>query len=99
VCYTNNSPDANRIYPWGFELGSDFWLEPTDVRLQTGFIRGASFASVTVPHWSLIPLFACVVAATWIRWTKRFSLRTLLIVVTLIAVTLGIVTTIKSTAD
>ncbi|MCI0334640.1 MAG: hypothetical protein L0228_15595 [Planctomycetes bacterium] len=38
-----------------------------------------------------IPLIVAFAAAPWIRWSKRFSLRTLLIATTLIAVLLGIV--------
>jgi hypothetical protein len=39
------------------------------------------------PHWVLITAFMAVAAAPWIRW--RFSLRTLLIAITLLALTLG----------
>jgi hypothetical protein len=40
-----------------------------------------------VPHWFPFVITATVAAAPWIRW--RFSLRTLLIAMTLVAVVLG----------
>ena len=46
---------------------------------------------VMLPH-AFLMLWALVAAVSpWIRWTKRFSLRTLLIATTLVAVLLGIV--------
>jgi hypothetical protein len=47
--------------------------------------------SVCVPHWFLVMIFAGLAAVPWIAKLKRqFSLRTLLITTTLIAVALGI---------
>jgi hypothetical protein len=43
---------------------------------------------VTVPHWFLAMLTALVAAISWLPW--RFSLRTLLIIMTLVAVGLGL---------
>jgi hypothetical protein len=42
-----------------------------------------------VPYWLLLLLATTITATPWIKW--RFSLRTLLIVTTLVAVTLAIV--------
>ena len=42
-----------------------------------------------LPHWFLILLFVAHAAFPWIRW--RFSLRTLLIATTLVAVVLGLI--------
>jgi hypothetical protein len=41
------------------------------------------------PHWFAILIAGAVAVATWIRW--RFSIRTLLIATTLVAVVLGAV--------
>ena len=46
-------------------------------------------AIATLPIWIPTALFATFGAAAWFRW--RFSLRTLLIVTTLVAVVLGLV--------
>jgi hypothetical protein len=44
---------------------------------------------ITLPHWCLILIASALAAVPWLRW--RFSLRTLLIATTLIAVVLGII--------
>jgi hypothetical protein len=47
---------------------------------------------VRVPERFLVLLFAALAAAPWLPWwSKRFSLRTLLIATTLIAVVLGLI--------
>jgi hypothetical protein len=42
---------------------------------------------VRIPYWFLVGLTAAILVAPWLRW--RFSLRTLLIATTLVAVVLG----------
>jgi hypothetical protein len=42
------------------------------------------------PIWSLILVFATLGVAPWVPWPSRFRLRTLLIVVTLVAVVLAV---------
>jgi hypothetical protein len=44
-----------------------------------------------VPLWFLSLLTGIVAATPWINWSKRFSLRTLLIATTLVAVVLGLI--------
>jgi hypothetical protein len=44
---------------------------------------------VRIPHWLLILPIALVAVAPWIRW--RFTTRTLLIAITLVAVVLGLI--------
>ena len=46
---------------------------------------------IDIPQWFPVLLFATLATAPWIRWSKRFSLRTLLIATTLVAVVLGLV--------
>jgi hypothetical protein len=45
---------------------------------------------VTVPHWLLILICVAIASSTWLSF-NRFSLRTLLIVTTLVGVGLGLV--------
>jgi hypothetical protein len=52
-----------------------------------GFARKGN--AVEVPHWFPVLVSSTFAAAPWIRW--KFSLRTLLIATTLIAVVLGVV--------
>ena len=44
-----------------------------------------------LPHWFIALIFATFAAAPWIRWSKRFTLRTLLLAITLVAILLGTV--------
>jgi hypothetical protein len=53
--------------------------------------RLPSYFSAAVPHWFLSILFTALVAAVWIKWPRRFRLRTLLIATTLVAVALGLI--------
>jgi hypothetical protein len=48
----------------------------------------ASFTSFRFPIWVLVLLVAAIGAVPWLRW--RFSLRTLLLATTLVAVVLGL---------
>jgi hypothetical protein len=49
---------------------------------------GGGFRAV-LPHWFFVLIFLLLGIATWFPW--RFSLRTLLIATTLVAITLGII--------
>jgi hypothetical protein len=44
---------------------------------------------VTFPNWYLVLLMGLSIAAPWYHWSSRFSLRTLLIATTLVALILG----------
>ena len=46
---------------------------------------------VVIKVYAILAILAIVAAAPWIRWSKRFSVRTLLIATTLVAVLLGLV--------
>jgi len=46
-----------------------------------------SMNTVWIPHWVLVAICAVFGAAPWLRW--RFSLRTMLVATTLVAVVLG----------
>jgi hypothetical protein len=53
-----------------------------------GIERGGSKA-ILIPYWFLLVIGGTCTAVPWIRWSSRFSLRTLLIATTLVAVLLG----------
>jgi hypothetical protein len=46
---------------------------------------------VYLPHWSLVTILAALAVVPWIRWPRRFTLRTLFVATTLVAVLLGVV--------
>jgi hypothetical protein len=56
----------------------------------TGFYwyRGSDGFLLSLPDWFLVPLLIALAAAPWLHY--RFSLRTLLIAITLVAVVLGV---------
>jgi hypothetical protein len=91
VCSKNTS----QKYPWALELGSDYWLQPCDSRLQFSippdFFRGAAFASISIPHWCLVVMSIGIVVTSWPHKSYRFSLRSLFIVTTLFAIALGLI--------
>jgi hypothetical protein len=58
-------------------------------RFGFGAIFQGQVVDVLVPSWFAVLLLAGVAATPWIRWSKSFRLRTLLVVVTLSAVALG----------
>jgi hypothetical protein len=51
--------------------------------------------TTVVPHWSLALLCAGLGYVSWLPWSNRFGLRTLLLTMTLVAVVLAVYTTRK----
>ena len=70
-------------------------IEPEDVSMWGKFSHkfeaydGSLFGSLGVPFWLIVLLTASAAAAPWLRW--RFTLRTLLMATTLVAVVLGLI--------
>ena len=94
VVYSKNqSAGAAQNYPWAIHIGSEFWLQPGDARLEfyvpRDFFRSAPFSSISIPHSWLVIVSAILAGALWTGRT-RFSLRTLLIATTLVALALGL---------
>jgi hypothetical protein len=48
-------------------------------------------SDIWMPTWVLIVATVTIGVIPWIHWSKRFSLRTLLIAITAVAVVLGLV--------
>jgi hypothetical protein len=67
-------------------------VNATTVRtLRSKFRAYEEGLSIELPYWFMVSVGAVITAIPWLPWSKRFSLRTLLIVSTVIAVVLGIV--------
>jgi len=68
-----------------------------DVQFPEATFLGFHFAGDTlgwialVPQWFVTMVAVTLAVAPWLRWSKRFSLRTLLIATTLLAVGLGLI--------
>jgi hypothetical protein len=79
---------------------SHHWIlqtQPTDIGSNHGWLvllpfvdrKTPGFAGIFLPHWHLVVISAALAVLPWMRW--RFSLRTLLIATTLVAVVLGLI--------
>jgi hypothetical protein len=55
-----------------------------------GYFNDAG-AVILVPFWFLIGLALALSGAPWLKWSSRFSIRTLLIAMTLVAIVLGLI--------
>jgi hypothetical protein len=64
---------------------------PEVARSAWGFNINSKFIFIAVPHWPAFVVTVAVGAFPWIRWRRRFSLRTLLIATTLVAAVLGLI--------
>jgi hypothetical protein len=65
-----------KAHYWGF--GAERWTN-----------GGLNFLHCSVPHWFAIGIVTALIPVIWLRW--RFSLRTLLIATTFVAVVLGLI--------
>jgi hypothetical protein len=69
-----------------------FLVDDTGSRWRLYVATGPNQESgIVAPHWFVATLTAGIAVAPWITWSKRFSLRTLLIATTLAAIMLGII--------
>jgi hypothetical protein len=94
LCGYLHTPD--QLVNWGFRtVPASEWQNvfarewKKKLRFNYGLIPGGFL--ISVPHWSLASTVAALAFAPWIPWSTRFSLRTLLIVTTLVVVVLGCV--------
>ena len=90
VFYGPNTPGQPNNDSWQFDFGAEFWLDKSDARIAAvpHFRYHPEEMWVTLPHWFLLALCAALSTASWMRW--RFSLRTLLTAMTIIALVLAV---------
>src|SRR4051812_29463554 len=62
------------------------WLFKLDMQSRFGW-----WLTIRVPYWFLLVLFAGTATTPWVRISNRFSLRTMLVATTLVAVGLGLI--------
>jgi hypothetical protein len=48
-------------------------------------------SGLAIPYWLILACTTTLAALPWLRWSKRFSMRTLLIALTAVAVVLGLI--------
>ena len=75
-----NKVSSPAIFPWP-TFRRDFYMH----------YGKANSCEITLPYWMLAATFGGLVAFPWLPWSRRFSLRTLLIATTLVAVGLGVI--------
>jgi len=68
-----------------------YWVWKPGARSRFGAYHETGFSSLQVPHWFLALFVATIGAMPWIGWSNKYSLRTLLIAMTLVAVVLGLI--------
>ncbi len=79
-------PQANTPPMHGWRLGG---AEASVASKRFEWTISSVKQKVMLPYWGPILFFATLAATPWVRW--RFSLRTLLLAITLVAVVLGVV--------
>jgi hypothetical protein len=93
--FTWKAPVSSGIAQFLTHIDPDWWKEDRGYERTYGFgiARGAParFVIVSMPHWFPILLATAAAISPWITWTRRFSLRTLLIGTTLVAIALGLI--------
>jgi hypothetical protein len=85
-------------WEYGIERITANWKNPLVDNGQAGsatlgfrWISGRESSRVSIPYWLLTVLGGVCAAAPWAPWSRRFSLRSLLIATTLVAVLWGMV--------
>jgi hypothetical protein len=56
-----------------------------------GTIKQQTFFIYCAPHWFFVLLALIFATLPWLHWSRRFSLRTLFIAITIISLALGVV--------
>ena len=88
-------------WEFGTERITRDWKHPLQDLSEPSLIRGFRWITgrnpvqVSVPYWFTIVLVTMCAAAPWAPWSRRFSLRSLLIGMTAVAVVLGLATAFR----
>jgi hypothetical protein len=78
-----------KVHASGWQLGGE-GASGRDPNYRLAF-RLQPYLSVETPHCLLVLASITAAVAPWIHWSKRFTLRTLLIATTLLAMVLGLI--------
>ena len=99
VRLTATSPGSSWIWHISRDLRGEYWggpLKEWELANRDQGMGGfacyvtAWHTTYRAPYWFLVLPFTVLTAAPWLPWSKQFSLRTLFIVMTLIAVVLAV---------
>jgi hypothetical protein len=73
-----------------FPNGPTYFYDSFEGRLRITTPQYWEARAFSISHWMCVTVFVGLVCLPWLRWSNRFSLRTLLIATTLVAVVLGL---------
>jgi hypothetical protein len=81
------------VLPGTFHLPTKEWLRAQGGRKRLGFLGAFQWDNhgVLAPDWFWLLMLAIVAIIPWLPWRDRFSLRTLLVATTLVAILLGLI--------
>jgi hypothetical protein len=86
---------AKRVKHFDTGWALDSWSLGANIYGNWGFKRwtnmSGSYVIVGCPDWFVILIATTLGVCPWIRWARRFTLRTLLIATALVAVVLGLI--------
>jgi hypothetical protein len=99
--WPGQSPKVTQLLLYSMDKGRFYGHCPADAYQkpfwnQASILAFGRFGSelqrvIFIPYWFPVLISSALAAVPWIRWSKRFSLRTLLIATTLVAVVLGLI--------
>jgi hypothetical protein len=90
--FSCEAPLTSAIDQFFYTVEPKTWeIEEPEYESTWGFGVTSIPRTITMPHWFPVLITASLAAAPWVIGVRRFSLRTLLIAVTLVAVVLGLV--------
>jgi hypothetical protein len=88
--YYQSNPRAS--YGWLYYSNDIERAVPQDTHKTFSYVRYPGYFSTCIPNWFIAAVAATLATTPWLTclpWSNRFSLRTLLIVITLAALALG----------
>jgi hypothetical protein len=83
------SAGEDRDFPWTYDRHT-YRAAGLNQTFEISVMITGQGARLAVPYWILICTLIPIATIPWLHWSRRFSLRTLLIATTVVAVALGI---------
>jgi hypothetical protein len=85
-------------WEWGWEERRVNELDQSYRMTRLGFFyqRRPHRFWLVIPYWFPVVISVALATVPWIHWSKRFSLRTLLVAITLVAIALAIAASMRS---
>jgi len=85
------APDGNGFFSYSLPAPLHCDLDSYANSFGFAFAIGPTVEWFGAPYWSLLTAAVAFAVGPWTAWSKRFSLRTLLVATTLVAIVLGLI--------